>query len=267
RNLMGLSDEEAWETIKDYAQCDKKWLLLPNTTIRSILQQEKLGGPNFTKWFQNLRIVLRSEGKLAHLEQPLIPLPYLVPSQVARDAYEALYDVQNEVACLMLGSMSPDIQRALENYKAYDMIQELKTMFKEQAKQELYEIVKAFYACYAMPNELGVSLILNSLNKYYDQFIQNYNMHSMGKTLAELHGRIQKDKKKPQGAKGKDKGKNKLAYAPKPKIPPPPKRDNPTKDSICHHYKEVGHWRRNFPSYQSELKKRKNASMASTSGS
>ncbi|GKC10876.1 hypothetical protein Tco_1007658 [Tanacetum coccineum] len=92
---------------------------------------------------------------------------------------------------------------------------------------------------YAMPKELGVSLILNSLNKDYDQFVQNYNMHSMGKTLAELHamlklhekgipkkakspavlaiweGKIQKDKKKPQGAKGKAKGKNKLAYAPK----------------------------------------------------
>nr|GEY16821.1 hypothetical protein [Tanacetum cinerariifolium] len=38
-----------------------------------------------------------------------------------------------------------------------------------------------------MPKELGVSLMLNSLNKDYDQFIQNYNMHSMGKTLAELH--------------------------------------------------------------------------------
>ncbi|GKD72424.1 hypothetical protein Tco_1330706, partial [Tanacetum coccineum] len=40
---------------------------------------------------------------------------------------------------------------------------------------------------YAMPNELSVSLIFNSLNKNYDQFIQNYNMHSMGKTIAELH--------------------------------------------------------------------------------
>ncbi|GJT77285.1 zinc finger, CCHC-type containing protein [Tanacetum coccineum] len=79
---------------------------------------------------------------------------------------------------------------------------------------------------YAMPNELGVSLILNSLKKDYDQFVQNYNMHSMRKTLAELHamlklhekgilkkaetpavlaireGKIQKDKKKLQGAKG-----------------------------------------------------------------
>ncbi|GKD22237.1 zinc finger, CCHC-type containing protein [Tanacetum coccineum] len=212
--------------------------------------------------------------------------------------------------------MYPELQRTLENYKAYDMIQELKTMFEEQAKQELFETVKAFHACkqedgqsvssyllkmksyldtlerlgYAMPKELGVSLILNSLNKDYDQFVQNYNMHSMGKTLAELHamlklhekgipkkaetpavlaireGKIQKDKKKPQGAKGKAKGKNKLAYAPKTKIPPPPKRDNPAKDSICHHCKEVGHWRRNCPSYHAELKKRKNASEASTSG-
>ncbi|GJX88570.1 hypothetical protein Tco_0340584 [Tanacetum coccineum] len=115
---------------------------------------------------------------------------------------------------------------------------------------------------YAMPNELGVSLILNSLNKDYDQFVQNYNMHSIGKMIAELHamlklhekgipkktetsavlaireGKIQKDERKPRGAKGKDKGKNKLAYAPNPKITLPPKRDILANDSICHHCKE-----------------------------
>ncbi|GKA10100.1 zinc finger, CCHC-type containing protein [Tanacetum coccineum] len=167
----------------------------------------------------------------------------------------------------MLGSMSPGLQRALENYKAYDMIQELKTMFEEQPKQELFDTVKAFHACkqedgqsvsayilkmmcyldtlerlgYAIPMELGVSLILNSLNKDYDHFVQNYNMHSMRKSIVELHamlklhekgipkkaetptvlaireGKIQKDRKKPQGAKGKDKRKNKLAYAPMPR--------------------------------------------------
>ncbi|GKB37838.1 hypothetical protein Tco_0882780 [Tanacetum coccineum] len=66
---------------------------------------------------------IRSEGKLAHLELPLIPLPYPIASQATRDEYNALYDAHNEVACLMLGSMSPELQRALENYKAYDMIQ------------------------------------------------------------------------------------------------------------------------------------------------
>ncbi|GJZ03134.1 retrotransposon protein, putative, ty1-copia subclass [Tanacetum coccineum] len=40
-------------------------------------------------------------------------------------------------------------------------------------------------------------------------------------------------------AKAKDKGKTKLAYAPKPKIPLQPKRNNPAKDSVCYHCKEV----------------------------
>ncbi|GJT54651.1 hypothetical protein Tco_0989705 [Tanacetum coccineum] len=177
------------------------------------------------------------------------------------------FDVQNEVACLMLSSMSLELQRDLEKYKAYDMIQKLKTMLEEQAKQELFETVKAFHACKQEDRqlELGVSLILNSLNKDYDQFVQNYNMHSMGKSIVELHamlklhvkgipkkaktpivlaireGKIHKDKKKPKGANGKDKENNKLAYAPKPKIPPPPKRDNLLKDSVWHHCKEVGH--------------------------
>nr|GEZ91776.1 zinc finger, CCHC-type [Tanacetum cinerariifolium] len=259
---------------------------------------------------------LKPYWKLVHLEQPMTPLPYPVASQGMRDAYEALNDAQNEVACLMLGSMSPELQMTLKNYKAYDMIQELKSMFVEQAKQERFKRIKAFYTCkhkdgqslscyllkmkryldtleclgYAMPNEFGVSLILNSLNKDYDQFVQNYNMHNMGKTLVEIHamlklyekgipkkdetlvvlaiheGKIQKDSKKPQGAKGKAKGKNKLTYAPKTKISPSPKRDNLAKDSIFHHCKEVGHWKRNCPSYHVELKKIKNASVASTSG-
>ncbi|GJT71404.1 retrotransposon protein, putative, ty1-copia subclass [Tanacetum coccineum] len=220
----------------------------------------------------------------------MTPLPYPVASQVVRDAYEALNDAQNEVACLMLGSMSLELLRTLENYKACLMLGKdgqlvSSYLLKMKSYLETLECLD-----YAMPKELGLSLILNSLNKDYDQFVQNYNMHSMGKAIVELHamlklhekgipkkaeipvvlairgGKIQKDKKKPQGEKGKAKGKNKLANAPKTKIPPPPKRDNLVKDSICHHYKEVGHWRRNCPSYHAELKKRKNASEASTSG-
>nr|GEU52217.1 hypothetical protein [Tanacetum cinerariifolium] len=92
----------------------------------------------------------------------------------------------------------------------------------------------------------------------------NYNMHSPRKTINELHamlklheqtlpknnapalhairaGKVQKvnkhKKSQPQmAARGRNhgKGKNKLTYAPKPKIPPPPKREDPVKDSIYH---------------------------------
>ncbi|GKA62557.1 retrotransposon protein, putative, ty1-copia subclass [Tanacetum coccineum] len=102
---------------------------------------------------------------------------------------------------------------------------------------------------------LAVSLILIGLRKKFDGFVQNYNMHSLGKTFNELHamlklheqtlpknnapdlhdiraGKVQKEnnnhkKQQPQlVARGPNqgKGKNKLAYALKPKIPPPPKR-------------------------------------------
>nr|GEX22122.1 retrotransposon protein, putative, Ty1-copia subclass [Tanacetum cinerariifolium] len=65
------------------------------------------------------------------------------------------------------------------------------------------------------------------------------------------------------------KGKNKQAYAPKPKIPPPPKKEDPAKDSICHECGEIEHWKRNCPKYLDELlKKKKNAaSRAGGSGS
>ncbi|GKB98641.1 retrotransposon protein, putative, ty1-copia subclass [Tanacetum coccineum] len=90
-------------------------------------------------------------------------------------------------------------------------------------------------------------------------------MHNLGKTIAELHamlklhekgipkkaktpavlaireGKIQKNKRKLRGAKGKDKGKNKLAYSPKPKISPPPKRDNSEKDSGLRRSKKLKH--------------------------
>nr|GFA57935.1 zinc finger, CCHC-type [Tanacetum cinerariifolium] len=55
----------------------------------------------------------------------------------------------------------------------------------------------------------------------------------------------------------------------KPKIPPPPKREDLAKDSICHECGETGHWKRNYPQYFAELlKKKKNAaSGAGGSGS
>ncbi|GJT41241.1 hypothetical protein Tco_0941106 [Tanacetum coccineum] len=151
----------------------------------------------------------------------------VLQSQAARDAYEALNDVQNEVACIMLSNMSPKLQRTIENYKAYDMIQELKTMFEMKSYMDTLQCLG-----YAIPNELGVSLILNSLNKDYEQRLKPPTM------LAIREGKIQKDKKKLEGAKGKVKGKNKLAYALKTKIPSPPKIDNLKKDSICHHCNE-----------------------------
>nr|GEZ95546.1 hypothetical protein [Tanacetum cinerariifolium] len=99
-------------------------------------------------------------------------------------------------------------------------------------------------------------------------FMQNYNMHGMGKTVNELHAMLKlhketlpkkdanlalhairaegfrktkknKSHKAAKGGHGKGKGKmghasDNAPFSPKPKTPPPPKKDNPAKDAIFH---------------------------------
>nr|GEX29093.1 hypothetical protein [Tanacetum cinerariifolium] len=89
---------------------------------------------------------------------------------------------------------------------------------------------------------LAVSLILVSLSKEYDSFVQNYNMHSMRKTVNELHAMIKlreqtlpkKDDAPALHTKMAYAHEPKPTYAPKPKIPSPPKKDNLAKDAIYH---------------------------------
>nr|GEU68789.1 hypothetical protein [Tanacetum cinerariifolium] len=177
------------------------------------------------------------------------------------------------------------------------MLLELKTLFAQQAEQELLQTTRDFHSCKQEEGQsvssyvlkikgyidnlerlghpvtlgLGVSLILVGLCKEFNGFVHNYNMHSLGKTINELHvmlklheqtlpknntpalhairaGKVQKvnkhKKSQPQmAARGQNhrKGKNKLAYAPKPKILPPPKREDPAKDSICHECEPYTH--------------------------
>ncbi|GJR28271.1 zinc knuckle CX2CX4HX4C containing protein [Tanacetum coccineum] len=118
---------------------------------------------------------------------------------------------------------------------------------------------------YPMPLVLGFNMILTSLSKDYDQFVQNYNMHGMGKTILQLHAMLKLAEKAQGKGKQRGNGKSKLAYGPKHKIPPPAKKDIPAKDIECHHYHKTGHWKRNCPLYLAELKKNK-ASASSTSG-
>ncbi|GJT05449.1 zinc finger, CCHC-type containing protein [Tanacetum coccineum] len=365
------------------------------------------------EWLHNLRIMLSVEDKLPFLEQPIPSMPVSPVGQISKSsAYDMLKepktlyaqqadqelfqtdvrgrvvswssvgtcgflvpaagqvlpsDVLNthtawvkaskEIVGLMLMTIDPDIQKNLEHLGAYDLLKELKMLYAQQADQELLQTVREFHAykheegqsvssCvlkmksyidnlerlgHAMTQNLSVSLILVSLRKEFDGFVQNYNMHNMGKTVTELHamqklheqtlplkevaptlhairaGRIQKTKRRNRirllrGIKGRQRkdglctldfdydfvglfgvwlshlfpfvGLLFLAhtttppFAPKPKNPPTPKKDNPVKDAICHQCGEVGHWRRNCPVYLIELMKKKKLSQgASTLGS
>ncbi|GJU81584.1 retrotransposon protein, putative, ty1-copia subclass [Tanacetum coccineum] len=216
--------------------------------------------------------------------------------------------------------MTPELHRQFKNSSPYDMIKELKSMFKKQAGVERFDLIQTFHACkqekgklvgpyvlkmkgyaeqlerlgYVLPQDISVGLILNGLTGDFAEFVRNYNMHNMGKTVGELHallieyekglpknaatpqvmaiqgGRIHKANKKSQIDKGKGKGKRKgkdKSYISKPKNPKPFAKERPTKDDTCHHCKDVGHWKRNYPVYLAELiMKKKQVGTASSLG-
>ena len=116
----------------------------------------------------------------------------------------------------MLTTMNSELQKQFEEMEAFDMMVHLKGMFQEQARQERFTTTKALNACKMTPgtsisahvlkmkglidqldrlgapisHELATDLILGSFPESYDQFVMNYNMHHMEKSIAELHGML-----------------------------------------------------------------------------
>ncbi|GKB68989.1 hypothetical protein Tco_0930401, partial [Tanacetum coccineum] len=96
----------------------------------------------------------------------------------------------------------------------------------------------------------------------YDSFVQNYNIHGMRKTINKLHAML---KQHEQTLPKRDAPALHAIRAGK--IPPPPKNEDPAKNSVCYHCGDTCHWKQNYPQYLSELLKNKKLSQgASTSG-
>jgi hypothetical protein len=94
--------------------------------LRSVFEKEKLNAANFIDWYRNLRIVLRQEKKKYVLEHSY-PDDLPVNANFAeRRAYEKHCNDSLDVSCLMLTTMSPDLQKQYEHADAYTMIEGLR---------------------------------------------------------------------------------------------------------------------------------------------
>ena len=120
-------------------------------------------------------------------------------------------------------------------------------------------------------------MIIGSLIESYDQFVMNYNMHHMEKSIVELHGmlknvetNIQKINlvlmvQKGEYMKRKGKGKGNKAKKGKGQSKPKAKKPKPPKEGVFFFCNEQGHWKRNCKLYLEDMKKKK-SSEATTSG-
>ncbi|KAK8534691.1 hypothetical protein V6N13_081124 [Hibiscus sabdariffa] len=185
-----------------------------NLSLRSLLEKEKLNGINFLDWFRNLRIILKQERKEYVIEELVPDEPTANAPRADKDKFEKHMDDMLDVSCLMLATMSPELQKQHEDMNAYDMIQNLKEIYEGQARQERYETSKALFQCkmsegspvgahvikmmgyiqtldklgFALKDELATDVILQSLPNSFNPFVLNFNMKEINKTLPKLLG-------------------------------------------------------------------------------
>ncbi|GJV56074.1 hypothetical protein Tco_1457079 [Tanacetum coccineum] len=226
---------------------NKDTTVVNNSVFRTFFEKQRLTGPNFIDWYRNLRIVLSVEDNLPFLEQPIPAMPVLPAGQVLPP------DVLNTHTAWVKASKEIDDRAGTSSDRErISRMQIGRTICKLLCSQneELYRNLERLG--HAMTQSLAVSLILVSLRKEYDSFVQNYNMHGMGKIVTEWHamlklheqtlpqkdvapalhaikaGRVQKNqKKKAHKATKGNQGKAKMGYAPVPAPPFAPKPKNP----------------------------------------
>ncbi|KAL8116619.1 hypothetical protein AgCh_022965 [Apium graveolens] len=108
-------------------------------SVRSVLEKDKLtGGNNYLDWQRNLRIVLRQERKLHVID---IPPPGPLPEGATADERAARTRDENDannVACLILATMSVELQRQHVHMDAYTINEHLQSMFASQTHQERF---------------------------------------------------------------------------------------------------------------------------------
>ncbi|GKD21048.1 hypothetical protein Tco_1222751 [Tanacetum coccineum] len=93
-----------------------------HSDFRSMFEREKLSGTNFNDWFRQLKLVLRVEKKMYVIEQSIPPAPTADSAANVLAKWNVVYDAHNEVACLMLGSLTPELHKQFENYSPYEML-------------------------------------------------------------------------------------------------------------------------------------------------
>ncbi|KAK8708623.1 hypothetical protein V6N13_059661 [Hibiscus sabdariffa] len=88
-------------------------------SLRSLLENEKLNVINFLDWFRNLRIVLKQERKEYVIEEPVPNEPGANAPRANKDKFKKHVEDMVDVGCLMLATMTPELQKQHEDMVAY----------------------------------------------------------------------------------------------------------------------------------------------------
>ncbi|KAL0291851.1 UNVERIFIED_CONTAM: hypothetical protein Sradi_7010900, partial [Sesamum radiatum] len=185
----------------------------PNT----ILEANKFDGTKYSNWLRNLRIVLDFENHTYVLDKslPQTLLEGFLPGEhLTFEKFTQWHEDNQKVHSFALSSMSNEIQKQYERYEdVWSIMHRMKELYAVSERNIRYAATKAFFGARMIEGsfvrehgvmmlslveqlkdlqadfdkkETYVNVILQSLPLSYDQFIINYNMSGLEKSLHEL---------------------------------------------------------------------------------
>ncbi|XP_021293401.1 uncharacterized protein LOC110423508 [Herrania umbratica] len=166
-----------------------------NLSLWSILDANKLTGPNFLDWFRNLKIILEQEKKSYVLDTPIPPVPIADASGEDKEAYQRHKDDNDQA----------ELQKQHEHMDVQSMILHLRELFDKEGYTERYEISKELFRCkmaegssvrphvlkmiglierlgqlgLVMDHELSIDFVLQPLLDNFSQFVLNFHMNRL----------------------------------------------------------------------------------------
>ncbi|KAJ8771003.1 hypothetical protein K2173_023328 [Erythroxylum novogranatense] len=238
-----------------------------NLSLRSIVDANKLTGPNFTAWLRNLKFVLRQEKKLYVLDTELPPEPAQDAANEDWVYYQRHIDDNVQVTCVMLASMSLELQKQHENMNAREMLLHLQELFGAHSRVERFEAARALFQCRMAPGS-SVQLHVLRMIGYIEKLGQlGYDLDLESSIDLTAEECLKKDssyilvvgssssKHKGKTLKKKKKNKNQKTSVEVEK--PENGVKNKNVKGTCFHCGEAGHWKRNCKAYLASLEEKK----------
>jgi hypothetical protein len=179
----------------------------------TILNQNKLTGPNYVDWKRNMDIVLTAEGHKYVLAEACPDVPAEDASEDDKQRFNRWRKSDEMAKCYILASVANVIQHQLQEINhASAMMTILKEMFGEQSRAAKADTMRSLLStkmaegtpvrehCLSMiamlntlevlgaeiDGESQVDMILQSLPSSFNQFRLNVSMSKKDYTLAEL---------------------------------------------------------------------------------
>ncbi|VFQ77922.1 unnamed protein product [Cuscuta campestris] len=207
--------------------------------LRYVLEKEKLSGTNFLDWEMNLKIVLECEKKLYVLtsEPPKAPEANARAAEIT--SYRNYEGDARDVRCLMLATITPELQRLHKDMEAHPMMTRLKGLYQGQARHERFKISTTLFS-----SKLAMEMTMPELLKFLTTAEESLGK-GKGKSILMVEGSTVAKKSGPRSPAGtKRKGSKKPRPASNSSSLKPKERAK-KKSAVCYYCGKKGHWRRN----------------------